>query len=299
MTMSKNWGPGDSEIDVDEWWRLCCERRECKWLSNWATKAYKLDHSLPEHCSALLMTMMLTKKGRGKGSQVCAQLVAAQTRPQLQLLSHLWPHHLPSPMSKHLLFYHSDADYFNSPELCPEPFVNEDDEEEEWQRDEKSHLVQGVLLLPMEPLKNCEIWFLKITKNIEHRESLVIWALTKINTNVSSNPDGDANLQDCGSELGLLSISCSWIQDTCLWQLGEEKWITDETLKALMTFINSFVSRFDLFLRNSASSFHWLSSSIFTVCSLFGNTSSHDVLDHTNHIFSVRIWSWQHVSVIF
>ena len=164
MKMSKNWGPGDSEIDVDEWWRLCCERRECKWLSNWATKAYKLDHSLPEHCSALLMTMMLTKKGGGKGSQVCAQLVAAQTRPQLQLLSHLWPHHLPSPMSKHLLFYHSDADYFNSPELCPEPFVNEDDEEEEWQRDEKSHLVQGVLLLPMKPLKNCEILFLKITK---------------------------------------------------------------------------------------------------------------------------------------
>ena len=37
---------------------------------------------------------------------------------------------------------------------------------------------------------------------------------------------------------------------------------------------------------------HWLSRSIFAYC------RQYDVLDHTNHIFSVRIWSWQHVSVI-
>ena len=60
-------------------------------------------------------------------------------------------------------------------------------------------------------------------------------------------------------------------------------------------------------LRNSASSFHWLSSSIFTVCRSSSfvphrwhllSSPLYDVSDHTNHIFSVRIWSWQHVSVI-
>ena len=57
-------------------------------------------------------------------------------------------------------------------------------------------------------------------------------------------------------------------------------------------------------LRNSASSIHWLSSSIFT-CSFVRHALYHlilsplyDVSDNTNHIFSVRIWSWQHVSVI-
>ena len=61
-----------------------------------------------------------------------------------------------------------------------------------------------------------------------------------------------------------------------------------------------------LLLRNLASNFHWLSSSIFNVrCSLFVphpwhflSSPLYDVSDHTNHIFSVRIWSWQHVSVI-
>ena len=58
-----------------------------------------------------------------------------------------------------------------------------------------------------------------------------------------------------------------------------------------------------MLLRNSASSFHWLSSSIFT-CSFvlhqwhLLSSPQYDVSDHTNHIFSVRIWSWQHVSVI-
>ena len=60
-----------------------------------------------------------------------------------------------------------------------------------------------------------------------------------------------------------------------------------------------------LLLRNLASNFHWLSSSIFNVrCSLFVphpwhflSSPLYDVSDHTNHIFSVRIWSWQHVSV--
>ena len=61
-------------------------------------------------------------------------------------------------------------------------------------------------------------------------------------------------------------------------------------------------------LRNSASSFHWLSSSIFSVrlfvCLVVPHpwhllsSPLYDVSDHTNHIFSVRIWSWQHVSVI-
>ena len=58
-------------------------------------------------------------------------------------------------------------------------------------------------------------------------------------------------------------------------------------------------------LRNSASSFHWLSSSIliqllFVVPHPWHLLSSplYDVPDHTNHIFSVRIWSWLHVSVI-
>ena len=59
-------------------------------------------------------------------------------------------------------------------------------------------------------------------------------------------------------------------------------------------------------LRNSASSFHWLSSCIFS-CS-FGrsfvphrwhllSSPLYDASEHTNHIISVRIWSWQHVSV--
>ena len=46
-------------------------------------------------------------------------------------------------------------------------------------------------------------------------------------------------------------------------------------------------------------------SSVFVVCSLFVPHRKHllssplyDVSDHTNYIFSVRIWSWQHVSVI-
>ena len=65
-------------------------------------------------------------------------------------------------------------------------------------------------------------------------------------------------------------------------------------------------------LRNSASSFQ-LSSSIFNVrrrrrrrrSFVCPASVTHPListiwfLDHTNHIFSVRIWSWQHVSVIF
>ena len=59
-------------------------------------------------------------------------------------------------------------------------------------------------------------------------------------------------------------------------------------------------------LRDSASSFHWLSSSIFSCCCLsfvvphrwhLLSSPLYDVSEHTNHIFSVRIWSWQHVSV--
>ena len=58
-------------------------------------------------------------------------------------------------------------------------------------------------------------------------------------------------------------------------------------------------------LRDSASSFHWLSSSIFSYCSSFVphrwhrlSSPLYDVSVHTNHIFSVeRIWSWQHFSV--
>ena len=60
-------------------------------------------------------------------------------------------------------------------------------------------------------------------------------------------------------------------------------------------------------LQNSASSFHlMLSSSIFNVCRCSSfvphrwhllSSLLYDVSDHTNHIFSVRIWSWQHVSV--
>ena len=52
-------------------------------------------------------------------------------------------------------------------------------------------------------------------------------------------------------------------------------------------------------LRNSASSFHWLSSELYLQCSFvrcssrIRDTSSHlhCVSDHTNQIFSVRIWS--------
>ena len=60
-------------------------------------------------------------------------------------------------------------------------------------------------------------------------------------------------------------------------------------------------------LRNSVSSFHWLSSSIFNVRRRRSfvphpwhllSSPLYDVSDHTNQIFSVRIWSWQHVSVI-
>ena len=61
---------------------------------------------------------------------------------------------------------------------------------------------------------------------------------------------------------------------------------------------------FVLILRDSASSFHWLSSSIFSCCSSVVphrwhllSSPLYDVSEHTNHIFSVRIWSWQHVSV--
>ena len=49
-------------------------------------------------------------------------------------------------------------------------------------------------------------------------------------------------------------------------------------------------------------SFHWQSSSIFIVCRLPRNRHTSSLLhcmmflDHTKHIFSVRIWSWQHVS---
>ena len=57
-------------------------------------------------------------------------------------------------------------------------------------------------------------------------------------------------------------------------------------------------------LRDSASSFNWLSSSIFSYCRSVVPHRWHllssllyDVSKHTNHIFSVRIWSWQHVSV--
>ena len=58
-------------------------------------------------------------------------------------------------------------------------------------------------------------------------------------------------------------------------------------------------------LRDSASSFHWLSSSIFSCCSSsfvphrwhLLSSPLYDASEHTNHIFSVRIWSWQHVSV--
>ena len=65
-------------------------------------------------------------------------------------------------------------------------------------------------------------------------------------------------------------------------------------------------TRQHLQLRNSASSFHWLSSSIFTVCrSSFVphrwhllSSPLYDVLDHTNHIFYVRILSWQCVITI-
>ena len=59
-----------------------------------------------------------------------------------------------------------------------------------------------------------------------------------------------------------------------------------------------------MILRNSASSIHWLSSSIFT-CSFVRPALYHlilsplyDVSDHTNHKFPIRIWSWHHVSVI-
>ena len=65
--------------------------------------------------------------------------------------------------------------------------------------------------------------------------------------------------------------------------------------------------RTEKILRDSASSFHWLSISIFSVCRLSSFVLPHpwhllssplyDVSEHTNHIFSVRIWSWQHVSV--
>ena len=59
------------------------------------------------------------------------------------------------------------------------------------------------------------------------------------------------------------------------------------------------------YLRDSACSFHWLSSSIFSFCLFIVVTHrwhllsspQYDVSEHTNHIFSVRIWSWQHVSV--
>ena len=57
---------------------------------------------------------------------------------------------------------------------------------------------------------------------------------------------------------------------------------------------------------NSGPIVHWLSSPIFP-CSSSSSSVPHrwhlhlsppyDVLDHTNHMISVRIWSWQHVSV--
>ena len=51
-------------------------------------------------------------------------------------------------------------------------------------------------------------------------------------------------------------------------------------------------------LRNSASSFHWLFTCSLFVCPALVTSPQYDVLDHTNHIFSESIWSWQHVSVI-
>ena len=57
---------------------------------------------------------------------------------------------------------------------------------------------------------------------------------------------------------------------------------------------------------SSASSFHWLSSSIFSVCRRsfvvphpwhLLLSPLYNVSEHTNHIFSERIWFWQYVSV--
>ena len=56
-------------------------------------------------------------------------------------------------------------------------------------------------------------------------------------------------------------------------------------------------------LQGSASSYHWLSSSICSYCLVVSHPSHllssplYDVSEHTNHIFSVRIWSWHHDSV--
>ena len=57
-------------------------------------------------------------------------------------------------------------------------------------------------------------------------------------------------------------------------------------------------------LRDSASSFHWLSSSIFSYWLFVPHrwhllsSPLYDVFEHTNHLFSVGIWSWKHVILL-
>ena len=74
---------------------------------------------------------------------------------------------------------------------------------------------------------------------------------------------------------------------------------------AFCLLVRCWILFFFKILRDSAFSFHWLSSSIFSYCSSWAfvphgwhllSSPLYDVSEHTNHIFSVRIWSWQHVS---
>ena len=78
--------------------------------------------------------------------------------------------------------------------------------------------------------------------------------------------------------------------------------LSGRILYAAPVSVTTVLLQFRNILRNSASSFHGLSSSIFNVRSpRIGNTSSHlhYMMFQTiqNNIFSVRIWSWQRVSV--
>ena len=95
--------------------------------------------------------------------------------------------------------------------------------------DNRSHLIQGVLLLPVKPLQH---W--NICETISSRtHKLTHWKPVfqdqqKLSFYVHLYLDqSQRHLQDCGGKLGLFSIARCRIQGTCPWQLGKDKIETD------------------------------------------------------------------------
>ena len=109
------------------------------------------------------------------------------------------------------------------------------------ENDNRSHLIQGVLLLPVKPLQHwniCEtissrtLWIntlkaclsLSIAQDQQQFSFYVHLGSFYVHLYLDQS---QRHLQDCGGKLGLFSIARCRIQGTCPWQLGKDKIETD------------------------------------------------------------------------